>query len=63
MDFFNLIMERLTIQEVGMDFVRAMKKEMSESMKDKEIMYNFNFSKEESREGRFQWEVVLTENQ
>ena len=38
------------------DWLRAMKKELLEDTKDKEVLYNFDFECEKAREGRLAWE-------
>lgn len=51
-------MNRLTCPFNEADWIGNMKKELVESLKDKEEYYNFDFVDENIKDGRFVWEPV-----
>ena len=50
-------MNHLTASNNALDFIQVLKKEMLESMKDKEIAYNFDFENETIKQGRYHWKI------
>ena len=48
-------MNRLIESQNETDFIQMLKKEMLETLKDKQSLYNFDFESETIKEGRYVW--------
>jgi Cyclin-dependent kinase inhibitor len=51
-------MNTVTYTTFDEDWIQAMKKEIFESVKEKEAKYNFDFDKEQIKPGRLVWEKL-----